>query len=241
VTAFGKHRHVYSTGRPWVTGDYRRATRFPNLIDLRLAKTPKQLGVFSKTPPTRAFSLGLTSREVFRLPAIGRRGTRGPHQAPHRRPLRIASLRPGGPLAAHPHRGPPTPGWVRTFRDRLISPRPARAEDRPSGTRSVCSFLLKACPNASNSFKGPHSKGATFTHRRTSVLGGMLGRGLLYSNSKSFPACQLYHLPAQGGQVYLRTADVHHHRHGPFLSMSLFGRPSDNRGAHHANLASGAP
>jgi hypothetical protein len=131
-----------------------RPTRFPNLIDLRLAKTPVTARGLLKTPPTRALSLGLTSPKVFRLPAT--------HTSQR--------LRRGGCLtAARPHRGPHAPTTRgRTFRDRLDSvPDFESPELDHSEPCSVCSFLLKACPAVGIFASGPHSKGATTTHCTT--------------------------------------------------------------------------
>jgi hypothetical protein len=158
---------------------------------------------------------------------------------------RASRRQTGGPYTSH-CREPvspdttPAPPIARPMRAYALRPgaeAAVKSAVRPSeALLPFCSFLLNL-PDRQRVLPRSHSKGSTFLIARRPVLGGMLGRGLLYSNSKSAQPVNSISYQPREVKYTSDSADVHLHRLGPFLSMSLFEPPSDNRGAHHANLA----
>jgi hypothetical protein len=189
VTAFGKRR-LANSNRTAVGH-----RRLPPAPGSRTSSTCvsrgllKRLGVSSKTPPTRALSLGLNSRDVFfasrdGLPGNTRPGTRLTGNR-YRKPI---ACERAAFSAAHPHRGRTSPtGDVRSATD-CPNPGPARSGARPLGTLFRLFVPTQGLPGRRSIVSRPHSKEATHTHRLTSGFWRDAWTWMLYSNSKSFPA-----------------------------------------------------
>lgn len=151
-----------------------------------------------------------------------------------RRPLHTSHCR--GPVPSDTRTASRIARRMRAYALRPGAGSAVKSGARPSEHCSVCFVPSKPARSPANPPAFP-LQGKHVFHRPRPVLGGMLGRGLLYSNSKSAqPVNSITYQPREV-KYTSESADVHLHRLGPFLSMSLFGRPSDNREAHHANLA----
>lgn len=212
-------------------------SRTSSINAFRIPRTSRGL---LKTPPTRAFSLGLTSRsEVFH--ASSRRATAKISTALTRAsdlvdgPLHITPSASGGdPEITRQFRGPRARRG-RTFRARGTDPA-FKSGVRPSERRSVCSFLL-SLSGRQRIRPRSHSKGSTVFIAVARLWEGCLDVDCFTPTPNHAQPVDYITYSLREVKYTSPTLAVHLHRQGPFLSMSLFAPPSDNHEAHHANLA----
>lgn len=200
-----------------------RPTRFPNLIDLRLAKTPAR-GLL-KTPPTRALSLGLTSPKVF--PTSGDAHITTPAKG------RMPDSRSPTPRAARAHDSG-------TYVPRPIGLRPGLREPgaRPLGTLFRLFVPSQGLPGRRHFRVRPPLQGGHHDslHDARFLEGCLDVDCFTPTPNHSQPVNYIAQHPLTVKYGPARSPNLH--RQWPFLSMSLFEPRSDNPGAHHANPAS---